>query len=657
MRMIKYIVVFLLVSSIVNAQDFNSYESLDIKTTLSSQLNVDYVKSSPRLDYVVANLTFFPINNEFQDADISYSSNPIAEITFKDDSILYKWEDVEDNKLIYNLNADISTRTNLKKIKEKVKFPISNTEGLEEYVKESKTVTSNDPNIRRLASELAEGEDDLFIVVSKIAVWTKNNINYSLETLTEKVSQDASWVLENRKGVCDELTSLFVAMLRSINIPARFVTGQAYTSVFEDFGNHAWAEVYFPGYGWVPFDPTYGQIGYVDSTHISMKDSIDVSESSVVYSWFSYGVEISTDELNVKSKVVNKGELHRENVDINLRFLEENVGGGSYVPIRVQVKNPNDYYLPLNVFITKAPKKIENKEEVILLKPFQVKNLFFIIEIPEDLEINYVYTSSVEVSDNFQNSDSEEIKFGEQYDVVSFEEANSKILKLQEEDEKIYSANIETECSKDKEFYYKYENIYLSCNFKNIGNVILDNLDLCYLDQCEKVNLDIGEEMHLDIDLKATDVEKELLIELDNENVAKNVFFDLNILKDPNLTITSIDYPENVDYSGDYKISFVLNSDSEIKDVVIKLGDDKVFDIPSLKDSNDFSIDFKGDKFYNKEQDLSISYKDLNDNPYSINQEININVNNIPFYVKYYWIFIIIFVIIISMILRKKLHH
>lgn len=657
MRKTIYFILFFLVINIVVAQEFNDYKSLEIESKFSSKLKLDYLEDNYKLDYVTANLTFFPRNNEFQNADNKFSSNPNAKITFNDNFILYRWDNPGGNELQYNLNSNIKTQINFKRIKEKIKFPINENDikGLKDYVKESQTVTSNDPEIRKKAAELAQGEDDLFILVHKIGEWTKENINYSLETLTEDVSQNSSWVLQNKKGVCDELTSLFVAMLRSINIPARFVTGQAYTNVISGFGNHAWAEVYFPGYGWIPFDPTYEQLGYVDATHITMKDSLDIKESSVNYAWRSYSVEISSSKLNIQSNVTSKGSLYKENVKIDSELLQKEVGPESYIPLKVEIENLNDYYLPLSLYITKAPKELKDRERNVLLKPGEKKKLFFIIEMPDDLEKGYIYTSSVEIADSFNNSISNEIKFGQEYDIYTLQEAQERISQLKEEDKKIYSANVKIECDKAKEFYYKYENIDLQCIIKNTGNVNLNNLNLCYSGKCNYIDLGIAEEKNFYIYEKASDIKKELIVKVENQDVIKNLFLNLNILKIPNLTINNLSYPKKANYNDKYKITFTLNADSEAKEVVVRFGGRKVFSIDSLKGENDFGIDFKGSNFYDKRSDLLISYKDYNDKSYSLTQEIDVQIENLPFYIKYFGPIIIILIILISMILRNRL--
>lgn len=76
----------------------------------------------------------------------------------------------------------------------------------------------------------------------------------------------AAFLLDTHKGYCQHFAGAMALMLRLNEIPARvavgFVTGE---EIEEDLyqvttnNAHAWVEVYFPGYGWLPFDPTPGQ--------------------------------------------------------------------------------------------------------------------------------------------------------------------------------------------------------------------------------------------------------------------------------------------------------------------------------------------------------------------------------------------------------------
>ncbi|MEM7343951.1 MAG: transglutaminaseTgpA domain-containing protein [Chloroflexota bacterium] len=75
-----------------------------------------------------------------------------------------------------------------------------------------------------------------------------------------------TFLFEDQRGFCEQYVTSFVVMARSLGIPARLTTGYGsgdynpvtnyYEVQFSDA--HSWAEVYFPEYGWVPFDPTPG---------------------------------------------------------------------------------------------------------------------------------------------------------------------------------------------------------------------------------------------------------------------------------------------------------------------------------------------------------------------------------------------------------------
>lgn len=75
-----------------------------------------------------------------------------------------------------------------------------------------------------------------------------------------------TFLFEDREGFCEQYVTALVVMARSLGLPARLTTGYGsgdhnpITNYYEVRLSHAhsWAEVYFPGHGWVPFDPTPG---------------------------------------------------------------------------------------------------------------------------------------------------------------------------------------------------------------------------------------------------------------------------------------------------------------------------------------------------------------------------------------------------------------
>ena len=166
----------------------------------------------------------------------------------------------------------------------KVKFPIQNLDPeLEKYLDETQSVDYSHQAIRNKANELVAGEDDLYIAVNTIGIWIQENIEYNLSTVTADASQTASWVMEKRYGVCDEITkSLFSydKICRNF-LQDLFLDLHTLTPLYlmKNGGLTGWAEVYFPGYGWIPFDITYNQFGWLDPSHIKLKESLDCKRS------------------------------------------------------------------------------------------------------------------------------------------------------------------------------------------------------------------------------------------------------------------------------------------------------------------------------------------------------------------------------------------
>jgi transglutaminase-like putative cysteine protease len=63
-----------------------------------------------------------------------------------------------------------------------------------------------------------------------------------------------------RRGVCQDLSHIFIAASRHLGIPARYVSGYFHRAdgVTDQEAGHAWAEAKVPGLGWVGFDPANG---------------------------------------------------------------------------------------------------------------------------------------------------------------------------------------------------------------------------------------------------------------------------------------------------------------------------------------------------------------------------------------------------------------
>lgn len=629
MKLFTLLIVFIASLSSVYAEDLNNYDSLEMQVKINGGLQVIQESSNYNLEYISSELSFFPKNNEFQEVkDEKIISAPDAKIK-KGDIIAYIWEDYN-SELIFGVESTVDTKTNFNKITQKIPFPIKeDLSSYKPYLTSTSLVNSDDSRIIEKANELVEGEDDLFVVVYKIARWTKENIDYDLETLTAEASQSSVWVLENKRGVCDELTTLFVAMLRSKGIPARFVTGSSYTNIINDFGNHAWAEVYFPNVGWVAFDPTYGQLGYVDAAHIKMKESTDIKNSSVNYAWRSKNINLNPRELNIDVEVLSKGELVSYDDELILELLKNNVGSGSKVPLKVTVKNNENFYLPLTVYLTKGPTEIEKNNIEFLLKPNSKESALFFIDVPKDLKSGFAYESELEVKDSYGHNQSIKLEYGENYEVYSSEEAESKAEQLKEET----TSNIELICNPSRETYYTYEGQgEVHCTIKNKDKTSFFSLELCFENDCKKIDILSSEEKSADFLFDLKEERKEGIVNLKGENLSQRSYFDLKILNDVSVKIINIEYPSNVKYKEGAEFKLSLDPNTEVKSVYVKVGNKEIFSQETLKFKSDFVVPFNGDFFYYNEPVIEIIYKDRSGKDYSVKENLSITIIDVPWY-------------------------
>ena len=73
-------------------------------------------------------------------------------------------------------------------------------------------------------------------------------------------------VIAQRRGVCQDYAHLMIGLCRSVNIPARYVSG--YLASEAASATHAWVEAFVPNVGWLGLDPTHNR--QVDETYVKI---------------------------------------------------------------------------------------------------------------------------------------------------------------------------------------------------------------------------------------------------------------------------------------------------------------------------------------------------------------------------------------------------
>ena len=406
-------------------ENYNEFQYVEMELKISSDIGVEYLDSDYVIDFIKSDVSFFPRNDERQTVqNLDIFSTPHASVQQGSQEIVYLWQETNGDSLNYGYNAKIKVNNDLFRVEEKIKFPLLKTDAtVLTFTRPTEFIDIN-TKIERKAEEIIGTDDDLYSVVFKVAEWTNLNINYNLTTLTAEAVQPSSWVLDNRKGVCDEMTNLFISFLRSVGIPARFVSGMVYSNIGYDWGPHGWAEVYFPEYGWVPFDVTFGEYGWLDPSHIKLKDDPDSGSPTARYSWKANGIDLNVGSLDIETKEVKVGGEKPGAVVLEVLPVKGAVGFGSYVPVEVKIKNLQNSYLATKLIVTKAPDLTESNVRRVLLEPKEEKSVYWIVEIPE-ADPDYVYTTTFEIKSMYGETDSGTIKYGNEMDVYSNEFAEA----------------------------------------------------------------------------------------------------------------------------------------------------------------------------------------------------------------------------------------
>ncbi|GAC1474333.1 MAG: hypothetical protein PVS3B2_04090 [Candidatus Dormibacteraceae bacterium] len=123
--------------------------------------------------------------------------------------------------------------------------------------------------IHDLAVQKSAGATNPYDQAAAIESYLRDPKNFSY-TLTPPTNKPPSmdwldfFLFRSKKGYCEFFATAMGDMLRSLGIPTRLVNGfgsgqleasiQSYVVRGQDA--HTWVEAYFPGYGWIPFEPT-----------------------------------------------------------------------------------------------------------------------------------------------------------------------------------------------------------------------------------------------------------------------------------------------------------------------------------------------------------------------------------------------------------------
>jgi len=174
--------------------------------------------------------------------------------------------------------------------------------------------------VRDLATNITSSSDSLYDKAKAIERYFRlNGFSYN-QDLAAVPEGDTDYVdqflFDTKVGYCDNFSTSMVVLLRSEGIPARWVKGfapgevvdrQDGLPIYEVTNNnaHSWVEAYFPGTGWMTFEPT---IGFSNAVNLN------------------YDLDLETDELETPEKTPEKNsekpQVDKENEKVSKSFTE-----------------------------------------------------------------------------------------------------------------------------------------------------------------------------------------------------------------------------------------------------------------------------------------------------------------------------------------------
>ncbi len=149
-----------------------------------------------------------------------------------------------------------------------------------------------DNRIKTLALQLTANSKTMYDKLSALENYLRSNYTYDATITAPPPGQEAtSWFLfQEKRGYCNYFASAMVLMARELGIPARLAAGytdgkiDSATGLWTVTGTdaHAWAQVYFAGYGWINFEPTATFALFTRPVASSSSTAVTPGPSSVI---------------------------------------------------------------------------------------------------------------------------------------------------------------------------------------------------------------------------------------------------------------------------------------------------------------------------------------------------------------------------------------
>jgi len=123
------------------------------------------------------------------------------------------------------------------------------------------------PKVKQLAETITAHATGPWQAAEDLARYLDKHEKYTFKFVPSSTGDAVNqFLLVTHAGYCDQFSTSFIMMARSVGIPARWVVGygpgtydiKTHDYIIKAIDAHSWAQVYVAPYGWIPIDPTFG---------------------------------------------------------------------------------------------------------------------------------------------------------------------------------------------------------------------------------------------------------------------------------------------------------------------------------------------------------------------------------------------------------------
>lgn len=241
---------------------------------------------SEKIDFFGNTITRFSIQNHHKVLKVTATSKILKDYTLQPNIL----EDIQAKSLTLNeaLSALKSNDSELLEVRQ--------------FILESILVARITPDIKAYAEMSYKPNRSVFEATFELMqrIYTEFEFNTKVTNVATPIHD----VIKEKKGVCQDFAQIAIACVRSVGLPAKYVSGYIETlpppgkqKLIGTDASHAWFSVYIPTFGWVDFDPTNNQIPKNQHIVVSYgRDYYDVPPlKGVIYSTGKNKMKVAVD--------------------------------------------------------------------------------------------------------------------------------------------------------------------------------------------------------------------------------------------------------------------------------------------------------------------------------------------------------------------------